>query len=211
MAAGEGRAIEAAQMAINSPLLETSIEGASGVIFNVTGGPDMTLHEVNEAADVIYSHVDKDANIIFGSVIDERLQGELQITVIATGFQLKNQQAAAASRFGVQTPFDAGYRYAPAALGAANAGMPTPVMPERSGPERVGGYSVPQQQPVYAGYGSQQPQQPLAGGPADPRFAAMPAAAQQRKPAPAAEPERKSSLADAARSLLDLPGFLQGK
>ncbi len=216
MAAGEGRAIEAAQMAINSPLLETSIEGASGVIFNVTGGPDMTLHEVNEAADVIYSHVDKDANIIFGSVIDERLQGELQITVIATGFQLKNQQAAAASRFGVQTPFDAGYRYAPAALGAANAGMPTPVMPERSGPERVGGYSVPQQQPAYAGYGSQQAQQsqqplgqPLSGGPADPRFAAMPATAPQRKPA--AEPERKSSLADAARSLLDLPGFLQGK
>jgi len=86
---GEGRAVEAAKMAINSPLLETSIEGASGVIFNVTGGPDMTLHEVNEAAEIIYSSVVDDANIIFGAVIDERIQGEIQITVIATGFELK--------------------------------------------------------------------------------------------------------------------------
>jgi cell division protein FtsZ len=89
---GEGRAIEAARMAINSPLLETSVEGASGVIFNVTGGPDLTLHEVNEAADIVYEAVDKDANIIFGSVIDERIQGEIQITVIATGFELKSHQ-----------------------------------------------------------------------------------------------------------------------
>lgn len=88
---GEGRALEAARMAVNSPLLESSIEGASGVIFNVTGGADMTLHEVNEAAEVIYQSVDKDANIIFGSVIDERVQGEIQITVIATGFELKSQ------------------------------------------------------------------------------------------------------------------------
>jgi cell division protein FtsZ len=86
---GEGRALEAARLAVNSPLLETSIEGASGVIFNVTGGADMTLHEVNEAAEVIYEAVDKDANIIFGAVIDERIQGEIQITVIATGFELK--------------------------------------------------------------------------------------------------------------------------
>lgn len=86
---GEGRAIEAAKMAINSPLLETSINGASGVIFNVTGGPDMTLHEVNEAADIVYNSVVDDANIIFGAVVDERIQGEIQITVIATGFELK--------------------------------------------------------------------------------------------------------------------------
>ena len=86
---GEGRAVEAAKMAINSPLLETSIHGASGVIFNVTGGPDMTLHEVNEAAEIVYSSVVDDANIIFGAVVDERIQGEIQITVIATGFELK--------------------------------------------------------------------------------------------------------------------------
>jgi cell division protein FtsZ len=89
---GEGRALEAARMAVNSPLLETSIEGANGVILNVTGGADMTLHEVNEAAEVIYDAVDKDANIIFGAVIDEKIQGEIQITVIATGFEMKARQ-----------------------------------------------------------------------------------------------------------------------
>lgn len=102
---GEGRALEAARMAVNSPLLETSIEGASGVIFNVTGGADMTLHEVNEAAEVIYEAVDKDANIIFGAVIDERIQGEIQITVIATGFELKaRQMAGVQAQAGVNIP-----------------------------------------------------------------------------------------------------------
>ncbi|MBX2861358.1 MAG: cell division protein FtsZ [Vampirovibrio sp.] len=108
---GEGRAMEAAQMAINSPLLETSIQGASGVIFNVTGGPDMTLHEVNEAAEVVYQSVDKDANIIFGSVIDERIQGEVQITVIATGFELRGQLGKQAEdAFSVRTPFETSVR-----------------------------------------------------------------------------------------------------
>ncbi|MCK7521224.1 MAG: cell division protein FtsZ [Ignavibacteriales bacterium] len=87
---GEGRAMEAAKIAINSPLLETSIHGASGVIFNVTGGPDMTLHEVYEAAEVIHESVLDDAIVIFGAVIDEKVQGEIQITVIATGFDLKS-------------------------------------------------------------------------------------------------------------------------
>ena len=84
---GENRAVEAAEQAISSPLLEETITGAKGVIFNVTGGADMTLHEVNDAAEVIYNAVDPDANIIFGAVIDEKLQGELQVTVIATGFR----------------------------------------------------------------------------------------------------------------------------
>jgi cell division protein FtsZ len=90
-ATGEGRAVEAARNAINSPLLETTIDGASGVIFTVTGGPDLTLYEVQEAANVVYSSVSDDANIIFGSVIDERLHGEVLITVIATGFDLVAQ------------------------------------------------------------------------------------------------------------------------
>jgi cell division protein FtsZ len=68
------------------PLLEASIDGASGAVFNVTGGSDMTLHEVNAAAEIIYEGVDPNANIIFGAVIDERMQGEVSITVIATGF-----------------------------------------------------------------------------------------------------------------------------
>jgi len=88
---GEGRALEAAKIAVNSPLLETSIQGASGVIFNVTGGPDMTIHEVYEAAEVIHESVLDDAIVIFGAVVDDRIQGEVQITVIATGFDLKPQ------------------------------------------------------------------------------------------------------------------------
>ncbi len=84
---GKGRALEAANMAIASPLLESSIQGAKGVLFNITGGNDLSLHEVNTAAETIYSVVDPDANIIFGAVLDDRLQGEVRITVIATGFQ----------------------------------------------------------------------------------------------------------------------------
>ncbi|MBF2054387.1 MAG: cell division protein FtsZ [Candidatus Sericytochromatia bacterium] len=86
-ASGEGRAAAASKAAIASPLLEASIEGANGIIFNVTGGSDLTLFEVNEAAEVIYGVASPDANIIFGAVIDERLHGELKITVIATGFK----------------------------------------------------------------------------------------------------------------------------
>lgn len=101
-ATGEGRAIEAARNAINSPLLETTIDGASGVIFTVTGGPDLTLHEVQEAANVVYSSVSDDANIIFGAIIDDRLHGEVLITVIATGFDMVPQAEIAPRR--VSTP-----------------------------------------------------------------------------------------------------------
>ena len=83
---GKSRAREAATAAISSPLLESSIDGAQGVVFNITGGSDLTLHEVNAAAEIIYESVDPNANIIFGAVIDDRLQGEIRITVIATGF-----------------------------------------------------------------------------------------------------------------------------
>jgi cell division protein FtsZ len=83
---GKSRAREAAMAAISSPLLESSIEGANGVVFNITGGSDLTLHEVNAAAEIIYEVVDPNANIIFGAVIDEKMAGEVRITVIATGF-----------------------------------------------------------------------------------------------------------------------------
>ena len=88
-ASGEGRATEAARKAIESPLLETTINGASGIIFNVTGGPDLTLHEVHEAAGLIYEMAQDDANIIIGAVIDPKFQSEVQITVIATGFSMQ--------------------------------------------------------------------------------------------------------------------------
>jgi cell division protein FtsZ len=84
---GEHRAVEAAQRAISSPLLEeASIEGAKGVLINVTGGPDMTLFEVHEAASIIQEAADEEANIIFGTVIDPRMKDEVKVTVIATGF-----------------------------------------------------------------------------------------------------------------------------
>ena len=87
-ASGENRAIEAAQKAISSPLLEdNSIQGAHGVLLNITGGPDMSLFEVNEASSLIQAEAHEDANIIFGTVIDENMGDEIRITVIATGFE----------------------------------------------------------------------------------------------------------------------------
>lgn len=83
---GENRATEAAKQAIHSPLLETTINGATGVLLNITGGPNLGLYEVNEAAELVSQSADPDANIIFGAVIDEKLQDEIRITVIATGF-----------------------------------------------------------------------------------------------------------------------------
>ena len=85
---GEGRAIQAATAAISSPLLEdTSIDGARGVLINITGGPDMTLHDVSEAASIVYEAADDDANILFGAVVDEGMGDAVKVTVIATGFE----------------------------------------------------------------------------------------------------------------------------
>ena len=84
---GEDRATEAIGQALNSPLLDVSIDGARGVLLNFTGGMDMTLHEVNEAAAIVAKTADANANIIFGTVIDESMEGRVEVTVIATGFQ----------------------------------------------------------------------------------------------------------------------------
>ncbi len=99
VASGEDRAVRAAQAAISSPLLETSMEGARGVLMNITGGLDLGLLEVNEAAQIISRSADPDANIIFGAVIDEAMADEVRITVIATGFEAERpavQEAPAA-------------------------------------------------------------------------------------------------------------------
>jgi cell division protein FtsZ len=85
-ASAENRAAEAAKQAISSPLLETSVEGATGILLNITGGPDLGLFEVNEAAEIISSAADSSANIIFGAVIDESFGDEVRVTVVATGF-----------------------------------------------------------------------------------------------------------------------------
>ena len=90
---GETRAVDAAEAAISSPLLDVTIDGARGVLFNVTGGQDLTLFEVNQAAEIIRQTVDRDANIIFGAVIDNSMNDEIHLTVIATGFDGVAKQA----------------------------------------------------------------------------------------------------------------------
>ncbi len=101
---GEGRALEAAKYAVNSPLLETSINGASGIIMNITGGPDMTLLEVQDAANIIHEAVSEDAIVHFGAVINDKIQGEIQITVIATGSDLKRNQVDAFAQEKAEEP-----------------------------------------------------------------------------------------------------------
>ena len=95
-ATGEGRSVNAARAAITSPLLEASIEGARGILLNIAGGPDLGLFEVNEAAEIIHGVAHPDANIIFGSVIDEAMGEEVRVTVIAAGFERWEAQSAAA-------------------------------------------------------------------------------------------------------------------
>jgi cell division protein FtsZ len=109
---GENRAVEAARAAVMSPLLEVNIQGARGILFNVTGGSDLGLFEVNEAAEVIKEAADPEANIIFGTVIDDRMRDEVKVTVIATGFDATTKpragrgQAAAEAATGIDASLD---------------------------------------------------------------------------------------------------------
>ncbi len=100
-ASGDNRAVEAAGQAVESPLLEVSIDGARGILFNVIGGHDMSMHEINVVAETITASADKDANIIFGATINPELEGEIIVTVVATGFDdsyfAKKQQTALSS------------------------------------------------------------------------------------------------------------------
>ena len=113
---GENRAADAAKMAINSPLLETSIDGAKGILLNISGSSDLGIFEVNEAAQIISDAADPDANIIFGSVIDESLGDKVQITVVATGF---NSSAKSVPEFGKTTTTSR-----PASTTNSNSGIP---------------------------------------------------------------------------------------
>ncbi|MEM6591265.1 MAG: cell division protein FtsZ [Cyanobacteria bacterium P01_H01_bin.119] len=133
---GKSRAREAAIAAISSPLLEASIDGAGGAVFNITGGSDMTLHEVNSAAEIIYEAVDPNANIIFGAVIDERLQGEVRITVIATGFNTQSQMQAAS----IDSTADSRITPLKRSLGAA----PAPGGQPPTSPTGPGGLDIPE-------------------------------------------------------------------
>ena len=113
---GENRAADAAKMAINSPLLETAIDGAKGILLNISGSSDLSIFEVNEAAEIISEAADPDANIIFGSVIDESLGDKVQITVVATGF---NSSAKSVPEFGKTTTTSR-----PASTANSNSGIP---------------------------------------------------------------------------------------
>ncbi|MCW2927206.1 MAG: ftsZ, partial [Thermoleophilia bacterium] len=99
-ASAENRAAEAAKSAISSPLLEASVEGATGILLNITGGPDLGLFEVNEAAEIFSSAADSSANIIFGAVIDENMGDEVRVTVVATGFDRKGASRPAQAMAG---------------------------------------------------------------------------------------------------------------
>ena len=102
VASGENRAVEAAQKAISSPLLEdNTIQGARGVLLNITGGPDMTLYEIHEASSLIQAEAHEDANIIFGTVVDETMTDEIRITVIATGFENPGMPKANVTTLGI--------------------------------------------------------------------------------------------------------------
>ena len=115
---GENRAADAAKMAINSPLLETSIDGAKGILLNISGSANLSLFEINEAAEIISDAADPDANIIFGSVIDESLGDSVQVTVVATGF---NSSTKNVPEFGKTTT---------AARPATNTSAPTSGIPD---------------------------------------------------------------------------------
>jgi cell division protein FtsZ len=109
-ASGESRAAEAAKAAISSPLLEESVEGATGVLLNITGGKDLGLFEVNEAAEIVHSAADSNANIIFGAVIDDSLGDDIRVTLIATGFDHARGGPQRRGPAGVAQPRDRGPR-----------------------------------------------------------------------------------------------------
>jgi cell division protein FtsZ len=108
--AGEGRAVEAAKEAISSPLLEENVEGAHGVLLNITGGRDLGLFEVNEAAEIVNAATDPSANIIFGAVIDEGMGDEVRVTVIATGFDHRGARGIQERERSRRAPRDRGPR-----------------------------------------------------------------------------------------------------
>ena len=103
-AGGENRAAEAAKMAISSPLLEESVEGAMGILLNITGGHDLGLFEVNEAAEIVQSAADSNSNIIFGAVIDDQMGDDVRVTVIATGFDHSHGRGAGGARERLRPP-----------------------------------------------------------------------------------------------------------
>lgn len=192
VAKGENRIIDAVRLAVNSPLLETTIEGAKGVILNIVGGPDLTLDEVTKAAGLIHGVVDYSANIIFGACVDENVQDEVEVTVIATGFPSGEEAAQNAARqnasYGAPLTVPPAEAPAPAQAPAAAPAVRQPAYQSAPNPYMAQPAPAAQpaqpvqpaapQQPYYYG----QPQQ--QGYPQPPVQPAQPAAQPQYQPEP---------------------------
>jgi cell division protein FtsZ len=182
-AAGERRAVEAMQAAISSPLLEdVSLDGATGLLVNITGGPSLTLHEVNEAVTMAQTAADPEANIIFGSVVDERMGDEVKITVIATGFAQKEVPIRLVQKAQVQVPMAITPRVSPTPT--PPPATTAPVEPARRETVKV---TVP------------------GGAPQPPRPPPLPARARERGALPAAGEGFRPGDEDQ----YDIPAFLR--
>lgn len=198
---GDSRCIDAARQAIESPLLEISIEGAKGVLFNITGGPDLGMLEVHEAASVIQQAADPEANIIFGAVIDPEMGNDVKITLIATGFDYGRRHVELSSALrqgrdvGMHTPTDYGSQQ-----------QPPPSAPTQ-------GHGNPQQTPTQGHVAPQapQPQQQQPPAPAEPRNNGQPQPQVRVSEQPQARPTSSRPVQPQIADELDIPPFLYPK
>jgi cell division protein FtsZ len=180
---GDNRALEAARSAIESPLLELSIDGAKGILFNITGGTDLGMYEIDEAAKAITEAADPDANIIFGAIIDEAMQGEVKITVIATGFEGDANRRE--RRFGTINSAQAGRGFGQ----FGDAAIPAPQQNGQPSPQQQ--IPQPQSQPL-----------PSYDPPPAPHYPSRQPAMPQYEPAP---------KQDEPAEELDVPTFIRRK
>ena len=220
-ASGEKRAAEAARQAIESPLLETSINGARGVLMNITGGPDLSLLEVNEAAELISENVDPEANIIFGADIDEAMGDALRITVIATGFDRPDRigNIQGVPGFGAFSTFRS--PYGSTGMGA-NQQQQQPMAQPQPQPQPYPTQPQPQPYPTQPQYQQPmrqpQPQQPqytsASYAPRRPIMTDEPVAApipQQRQEQVFGENDIRRDYQEKPKSKLDVPAFLRNR
>ena len=193
---GEKRAAEAARQAIESPMLETSINGARGVLMNITGGPDLSLLEVNEAAEIIAESADPEANIIFGADIDEAMGDSLRITVIATGFESERTipQAPAGSMFG------GGSIFTQSAFQQQQQQQAAPFQPS---PFRTGAQPPQQRQPQPFNSAAYAPRRPVAAEEPAPEAAPL------GSDAAFGESDLRRDYNEKPKNKLDVPAFLR--
>jgi cell division protein FtsZ len=216
-ASGEKRAAEAARQAIESPLLETSITGARGVLMNITGGPDLSLLEVNEAAELISENVDPEANIIFGADIDEAMGDALRITVIATGFDRTDRAASiqGVPGFGAFSSYRMPYGNAPAAQQNMQPHPQQQAVPPQQQAAQPQPYPVqPQYQPPMRQAPNQQQYAAASYAPRRPIMTDEPVASpvpQQRQEPVFGENDIRRDYQEKPKSKLDVPAFLRNR